>query len=147
MVMSDYNTFFEEQAKNLDCQLGSIEVPLPILLVIQDSVAKTIFNQLYLHYPSNSFPGKYAVTIRVSVSMIFSLLCCTTAAKMEGKRLHVLRRRDLLDKTDADVPSPMKLSAFFMVGNISEIRGKVNWFQPTINESPLDNYFMEARWS
>ncbi|GLT70621.1 hypothetical protein SLA2020_426890 [Shorea laevis] len=57
------------------------------------------------------------------IAMLFSILCCITAAKVETKRLDVIKIYGLLDKPDEEIPMSMfwLLPQFFLLGALDGI--------------------------
>ncbi|KAH6769239.1 hypothetical protein C2S51_014575 [Perilla frutescens var. frutescens] len=208
IVSSIGNTYFVEQANHMNRRVGSWKVPLlalqlPVILfkMNQDLYLYCFFkidkDWLFKHF-------KMDLPIAgIGSAMLYSVLCCITAARMETKRLEVVRRYDMLHKPDdEEVPmhaawllfqffllagldsflrksveefykdqAPQHLKAklkndentkrylksavdfvcglgfwagvlsVYVVGKLSEIGGKPNWFQYTLNMSRLDRYY------
>ncbi|KAK6943529.1 Proton-dependent oligopeptide transporter family, partial [Dillenia turbinata] len=89
IVISIGNTYFIEQANHMSRKVGHLKVPLPILLLFQD-IAKTHFTKYFFAFIGiigSSGSRKYAAPIGIATSMIFAVLCCITAAKVETRRL------------------------------------------------------------
>ncbi|KAL1545506.1 protein NRT1/ PTR FAMILY 5.5-like [Salvia divinorum] len=104
MVSSIGNTYFVEQANHMNRRVGSWNVPLlalqlPVLLF-------KLFHDMWLglifKYGKKRLPIDLAVT-GIALAMLYSVLCCITAAGMEMKRLKVIRRYGLVDKPDDEV--------------------------------------------
>uniref|UniRef100_A0A7N2M7K0 Uncharacterized protein n=1 Tax=Quercus lobata TaxID=97700 RepID=A0A7N2M7K0_QUELO len=107
VVISIGNTYFLEQAKNMNHKVGILKVPLPIFKIFYDLV-KDYFTKLCVKV-NEKFSGKYLASCGVMVAMLFSILCCITAAKMETRRLDVIRRHCLPDKPNGKIPMSMFL--------------------------------------
>ncbi|KAG8377006.1 hypothetical protein BUALT_Bualt09G0123300 [Buddleja alternifolia] len=182
IVSSTGNTYFIEQANHMNRNLGKWRVPLPILKMFFEW-AKTLFVCLATKR------NRCTPSIGIAVAMIFSVLCCVTAATIENRRVHMIIKHGLLDKPDKEIPMSMfwllfqffllgGLDSFFehsvaafhanqalgsmedylsyfskgvsglgfmfsvvsvyVVGEVSERGGKMNWFQFTLNRSRLD---------
>ncbi|KAM7526463.1 hypothetical protein LguiA_016365 [Lonicera macranthoides] len=101
VVLSIGNTYFLEQGNHMNRKVGHLTVPLPFFLVLYDS-AKNICGQLYIYFAA--LFGRYSPPIGIGVAMIFSVLCCITAAKVEIRRIGVIRSHGLLDKPNEDIP-------------------------------------------
>ncbi|KAH6761990.1 hypothetical protein C2S52_019423 [Perilla frutescens var. hirtella] len=101
MVSSTGNTYFVEQANNMNRRLGKLKLPPQILLLAQRSA-----NKLFGSWAETLLEDRWKGTpaIGIGVAMTSSVLCCIVAAVVETKRLKVIRRHGLLDKTDGDVP-------------------------------------------
>ncbi|KAK4396140.1 protein NRT1/ PTR FAMILY 5.5 [Sesamum angolense] len=101
IVSSVANTYFVEQANNMNRKVGKWKVPLQVLLLL-NKWAKVWFgvtaNRTLKKYK------QYASPIGIAMAMVFSVLCCITAAKVETRRLNVIGRHGLLDKPDDPIP-------------------------------------------
>lgn len=102
------NTYFLEQAKHLNRKVGRIKVPLIILLWFYDH-GKDLFSKLYLMVFNSSRDSeapkrRYVPPVGVAIAMIFSILCCITAAKVETRRLDIVKSHGLVDKPDEKIP-------------------------------------------
>ena len=122
VVISIGNTYFLEQATNMNRKVGKLKVPLPILKFFYDLV-KDHFKSLYVKVTKKVIPGKYVPPYGIIVAMLFSILCCITAAKVETRRLDVIRSHGLLDKPDdSNVKIPMSmfwlLPQFLLLGAV-----------------------------
>jgi peptide/histidine transporter 3/4 len=115
LVISVGNTFFLEQANNLNRKVGTWKVPLPIFKafydLVKDYLAKKVIQK------------KYVAPYGIRVAMLFSILCCITAAKMETRRLDVIRRHGLLDKPKEQIPMSMfvLLPQYLLLGALDGI--------------------------
>ncbi|GMY25463.1 protein nrt1/ ptr family 5.5 [Fagus crenata] len=111
LVISVGNTFFLEQANNLNRKVGTWKVPLPIFKAFYDLVKDPLAKKV--------IPKKYGIR----VAMLFSILCCITAAKMETRRLDVIRRHGLLDKPKEQIPMSMfvLLPQYLLLGALDGI--------------------------
>lgn len=101
MVSSTGNTYFVEQANNMNRRLGKMKLPPQILLLAQRSANK-LFGSWAEILLQNRWKGTPAIGI--GVAMISSVLCCIAAAVVETGRLKVVRRHGLLGKPDGDIP-------------------------------------------
>ncbi|CAK9133886.1 unnamed protein product [Ilex paraguariensis] len=124
VVSSIGNTYFLEQANHMNHKVGKLKVPLPIFLVLSN-VAKSQFATFYTCL-AKCFDGrvkKFAPPVGIAVAMIFSILCCITAAKVETRRLGVIRRHELLDKPDETIPMSVfwLLPQFILLAGLDQI--------------------------
>nr|XP_043621929.1 protein NRT1/ PTR FAMILY 5.5-like [Erigeron canadensis] len=103
MVLSIGNTYFLEQANHMDHKLGKIKVPTIIFLLFH-SFTRSICASLYSYFTKRLANKKYVPPVGIATSMVFSVLCCITAAKVETRRLDRIRDNGLLDKPDATIP-------------------------------------------
>ncbi|PSS23809.1 Protein NRT1/ PTR FAMILY 5.5 like [Actinidia chinensis var. chinensis] len=106
VVSSIGNTYFIEQANHLNHKVGRLSIPTVILFLFYNQ-GKQQFANLYYKIANllgGSRSRKYAPTIGIGVSMIFAILCCVTAAKVEIRRLDVVKSHGLIDKPDVRIP-------------------------------------------
>ncbi|KAG9138628.1 hypothetical protein Leryth_020468 [Lithospermum erythrorhizon] len=129
VVFSAGNTYFQEQAKNLSTKVGKIKVPLPILLVGQQ-LAKAIFCRIYNSWRSPEKRHKHVPPIGILVAMIFSTLCCITAAKVEARRLDVIKSHDLADKPDETIP----MNIFWVLPQFVLLAGLEAFFDSSVTD-------------
>ena len=108
VVISIGNTYFLEQATDMNRKVGKLKVPLPILKFFYDLV-KDHFKGLYVKVTEKVIPRKGII-----VAMLFSILCCITAAEVETRRLDVIRRHGLLDKPN-DSKEKIPMSMFWLL--------------------------------
>ncbi|KAK4396139.1 protein NRT1/ PTR FAMILY 5.5 [Sesamum angolense] len=89
-----------------------------IVLLLLSKWAKTWFD--ILATCSLKKYKQYGAPIGITVAMIFSVLCCITAAEIETRRLNVIRRHGLLDQPDKDVPMSIfwLLFQFFLLAGL-----------------------------
>ncbi|XP_073063012.1 protein NRT1/ PTR FAMILY 5.5 [Primulina eburnea] len=123
IISSIANTYFVEQANHLNRKIGKWNVPLPIFLLFFQQ-AKCIFS--YLYTKSYTAFKKYAPPIGIALAMILSVLCCITSAKIELRRLKVIRKHDLLDKPDDDIPMSIYwlLFQYFLLAGVDSLSEK-----------------------
>lgn len=113
-------TYFVEQLNHLNPKVGRLKVPIVVLLWFYEQ-AQNKFLALYA-IVSNCLElfglRKFAPTIGIALSMILAILCCITAAKVEGRRLGVVQKHGLVDKPDETVPMTMfwLLPQFILLG-------------------------------
>ncbi|KAL0401024.1 UNVERIFIED_CONTAM: protein NRT1/ PTR FAMILY 5.5 [Sesamum latifolium] len=100
LVISVGNSYFLEQANHMNPKLGKLKVPFLFLLLLYD-VVKSIFSKIKW----SSF------RVGTSVTIIVSVLCCITAAKVENRRLHAVTTHNLIDRPNDRIP----MSLFWMV--------------------------------
>ncbi|KAG6424323.1 hypothetical protein SASPL_114738 [Salvia splendens] len=103
LVSSIGNTYFVEQAKNLNRHLGKWNVTLQVLLLVQKGVS-AVLDQGKGDAPAAALggaqTGRYQTNVQsrvittpgigVVIAVSSAILCCITAAKMEFKRLGVM---------------------------------------------------------
>ena len=117
VVISIGNTYFLEQATDMNRKVGKLKVPLPILKIFYDWVKdyfKDRFKGPYVKVTKKLIPGKYVPPLGMIVAMLFSILCCITAAEVETRRLDVIRRHGLLDKPN-DSKEKIPMSMFWLL--------------------------------
>uniref|UniRef100_A0A5B7BGM8 Uncharacterized protein n=1 Tax=Davidia involucrata TaxID=16924 RepID=A0A5B7BGM8_DAVIN len=119
MVISIGNTYFLEQANRMNRKVGHLKVPLPIFLMFYD-FAKSQSSQIYFSLARSK---QYAPPIGIAVSMAFSVLRCITAAKVETRRLNVIKTHDLVYKPDKRIPMSIfwLLPQFLLLGALHGI--------------------------
>ncbi|KAK1561818.1 hypothetical protein Q3G72_001257 [Acer saccharum] len=118
-------SYFIEQANHLNQKVGRLTVQLPILLWLYD-IAKSKFAGVYVKFTNllNSLGcRKYAPVIGIAISMILAILCCITAAKVEARRLGIVRNHNLIDKPEDKIPMSMfwLLPQFLLLGGFEGI--------------------------
>ncbi|KAH6777720.1 hypothetical protein C2S52_006681 [Perilla frutescens var. hirtella] len=137
IVSSTGNTYFVEQAKNLDRNLGKWKVPTQVLLL-----AQTWLGRLLAFVAGLIFNGS---TSGVIVAKLFAVLCCTAAALIEKMRLNKVRNHSLLDSPDEDIPMSVYwlLFQFVLLGGLDSLLEKsVDEF----NEDESDGEESERQW-
>ncbi|KAK8613185.1 hypothetical protein V6N13_100955 [Hibiscus sabdariffa] len=102
LVSAIGHTYFISQANHLKRH------KLPLLLL---PLFCELWKSNYGHLFSKCGPSsRYHPPIGIAVSMVFAILCCITAAKVETRRLDVVKRHGLVDKPDDEIP--------FYIGNL-----------------------------
>ncbi|KAM3737647.1 hypothetical protein ACB098_09G072200 [Castanea mollissima] len=123
VVISIGNTYFLEQANDMNQKVGNLKVPLPIFKYFYDLV-KDKFHELYVKVTEKlKIPRRYVPPLGIFVAMLFSILCCITAAGVETRRLDMIRRHRLLGKlNDSNEKIPMSmfwlLPQFLLLGAV-----------------------------
>ncbi|KAH6776810.1 hypothetical protein C2S51_000090 [Perilla frutescens var. frutescens] len=118
IISSFGNTYFIEQASHMNRKVGKWKVPLQVLLLLSLWAKSFIFTSrarcLVKKY------GKYGPPIGIAVAMIFSILCCITAASMEQRRLKEIEKHGLLEKPENNIPMSvfLLLFQFFLLGGL-----------------------------
>ncbi|KAL5740433.1 hypothetical protein ACOSQ2_029613 [Xanthoceras sorbifolium] len=118
-------SYFIEQADHLNPKVGRVTVPLPILLWLYDS-AKSQFTAVYVKFTNllNELGyRKYAPVTGIAIAMILAILCCITAAKVEARRLGIVRIHNLVDKPEDKIPMSMfwLLPQFLLLGSFDGV--------------------------
>lgn len=123
VVSSVANTYFVEQANHMNPKIGKWKVPTQILLLLFKSGQSTFGAAAFVLLKISK---RYAPSVGIGVAMVFSVLCCITAARIEKKRLNVIRRHDLLDKPDEDIPMSVYwlLFQFFLLSGLDSFLEK-----------------------
>ena len=126
VVISIGNTYFLEQATDMNRKVGKLKVPLLILKIFYDLVKdyfKDHFKGLYVKVTKKVKPERYVPTFGMIVAMLFSILCCVTAAEVETRRLDVIRRHGFLDKPNEKFPMSVSwlLPQFLLLGAVDGI--------------------------
>ncbi|KAL8526719.1 hypothetical protein ACS0TY_015789 [Phlomoides rotata] len=134
IVSSIANTYFVEQAKNMNRYVGKLKLPPQILLLIFNyskggfrflaacvlqKVKRDKGEELQAYKKrataERSTYMKVAPAIGIGLGMAFSVLCCIIAAVIEKRRLGVIRSHGLLDKPDEEIPMNMLWLVFQFV--------------------------------
>ena len=125
VVISIGNTYFLEQAKDMNQKVGKWKIPLPIFKLFYDLV-KDYFPNLYVKVTKLVIKEKYIPPCGIAAAMLFSILCCITAAAVETRRLDVVKRHLLLNNSnDNNEKIPMSmfwlLPQFLLLGAVEGI--------------------------
>ncbi|KAL5703719.1 hypothetical protein ACHQM5_022241 [Ranunculus cassubicifolius] len=119
LVLSLGNTFFLEQVKNMNPNVGKLKVPLPIFLILYGMISYIVSG----YYKRITNGASLIMTSLASetgmiVSMVLATLCCITAAKVEERRISVIKYHNLLDKPEETIPMTMfwLLPQFLLLG-------------------------------
>jgi peptide/histidine transporter 3/4 len=128
VVSSIGETYFLEQANNMNRKVGKLKVPLTMLPIFY-KIAKSTLAKLYMKVAekfTEKGSEKYAAPTGNIAAMLFSILCCITAAKVETMRLDVIKSHGILDKPDEKIPMSMfwLLPQFLLLGALNGISGK-----------------------
>lgn len=122
------DTYFLEQATTLNPKLGRIKVPLIFFLWFYDQ-SKNLFSKLFVMVGTkiirhSTSCRRYVPPIGVAVAMVFSILCCIAASKIETRRLRIVKSHGLIDKPDDRVPMTIfwLLPQFALLGALDGIR-------------------------
>ncbi|XP_051138431.1 protein NRT1/ PTR FAMILY 5.5-like isoform X2 [Andrographis paniculata] len=100
VIISIGNTYFIEQADNLNPKIGKWKTSTSYLLATYDSTKQSMVVFGFLFQLISPRAG-------ICTAMFLSVLCCITAAKVEQRRLHVITRHGLIDKPDQRIPMSM----------------------------------------
>lgn len=125
VVSSMGNTYFVEQANHMNRRIGSWNVPLLALRLIitlfRSSHNICMWGLFKLKDRSKTGTKIYFSIFGIGLAMTYSILCCITAAKMETRRLRVVRSHDLVGQPD-NVQVPMHVAwllfQFFLLAGL-----------------------------
>ncbi|XP_050243856.1 protein NRT1/ PTR FAMILY 5.5 isoform X2 [Quercus robur] len=124
VVISIGNTYFIEQAKDMNQKVGKWKIPLPIFKLFYDLV-KDYFPNLYVKVTKLVIREKYIPPCGITAAMLFSILCCITAAEVETRRLDVVKRHGFDNSNDNNEKIPMSmfwlLPQFLLLGAVEGI--------------------------
>ncbi|KMT09249.1 hypothetical protein BVRB_6g133490 [Beta vulgaris subsp. vulgaris] len=114
LVSSVGNTYFMEQAGQMDPKLGHWEVPTAFFLLFYKLVNMVSTKICQGIISSNSNKSRWITAFSLGISVI----CCMNAALVEKTRLDVVKSHGLIDKSDELVPLSMflMLPQFFLLG-------------------------------
>nr|XP_023919455.1 protein NRT1/ PTR FAMILY 5.5-like [Quercus suber]XP_023919456.1 protein NRT1/ PTR FAMILY 5.5-like [Quercus suber]XP_023919457.1 protein NRT1/ PTR FAMILY 5.5-like [Quercus suber]POF01626.1 protein nrt1/ ptr family 5.5 [Quercus suber] len=123
VVISIGNTYFLDQANDMNRKLGKLKVPLLIFKFFYDLVKEKFHEQYVKVTKKLMIRERYVPPIGIFVAMLFSILCCITAARVETRRLDMISRHLLLDKlNDSNEKIPMSmfwlLPQFLLLGAV-----------------------------
>lgn len=120
VVSSFGNTYFIEQAKHMNPKMGTWKVPTQILLLVFKS------GKLFFDIPADLLLKITKKWVGIAVGIVFSVLCCITAALVEKRRLHVITSHVLLEKPDEDIPMSVYwlLFQFFLLSGLDSFLEK-----------------------
>lgn len=123
VITSIGNTYFVEQANHLNYKIGALKLPITILLIIFEFF-KLSFSKQFSGVTNN----KYAPAL----GMIFAVLCCITASKVETRRIDAITDQGLIDKPDEKIP----MSAFWLITQYVLLAG-----HDSIMENSISGFF------
>ncbi|XP_035545547.1 protein NRT1/ PTR FAMILY 5.5 [Juglans regia] len=123
VVKSIGDTYFSEQANNMDDKIGKLTVPGLFILQAFYQVSKFVFTELSSKVANKLFQkssGRCVGPIGVISAMVFSILCCIIAAKVETRRLNVTKSVGLVEKPSEIIPMSMfwLLPQFFFLAAV-----------------------------
>lgn len=102
VVSSTADTYFVEQATNLSTNIGPWKAPLQLFLLIL-MFYKFIFTS-GMEAGLTEDSDEHDPVMMGVVGTLFAVVYCSVAAAVERRRLHVVRRHDLVDSPDAKTP-------------------------------------------
>ncbi|XP_022842113.1 protein NRT1/ PTR FAMILY 5.5-like [Olea europaea var. sylvestris] len=147
-VSSIGNTYFQEQANHMNPNLGKWKVPVPIFLTVVN-ISTEVIGSLYdcMSKERSVLFGCqiFAPRVGIAVAMIFSVLCCITAARMETRRLGVIRSHNLYEKPEAKIPMSMFWLTFqflLLAGLYSVLRKSVEALFRNQAPESMTNYLL-----
>ncbi|XP_042940353.1 protein NRT1/ PTR FAMILY 5.5-like [Carya illinoinensis] len=107
VVSSIGDTYFLDQANNMQKgKVGGFKVPSFILLLFHN-ITKFVFSKLIAVVAKKLYEkgfGKSIFPIGVIAALLFSVVCCVVAAKVETRRLELSNE---LEDSDAEIPMSM----------------------------------------
>ncbi|KAL7095403.1 hypothetical protein ACP275_10G021700 [Erythranthe tilingii] len=122
-------TYFMAQLDQTNPKVGRLKVPALVLVWFYRETGQKCADLSaklsdYLDV-SKSASRKLTSSLGIVVSMILAILCCITAAKVESRRLGVVREHGLVDKPDETVPMTMfwLLPQFLLLGAFDGLFG------------------------
>ncbi|KAG6640180.1 protein NRT1/ PTR FAMILY 5.5 [Carya illinoinensis] len=123
VVRSIGDTYFAEQANNMDDKIGKLTVPGLFILQAFYQVSKLVFTELsskVANKLSQKSSGRCVGPIGVILAMVFSILCCVIAAKVETGRLNVTKSVGLVEKPSEIIPMSIfwLLPQFFLLAAV-----------------------------
>ncbi|PIN25040.1 H+/oligopeptide symporter [Handroanthus impetiginosus] len=125
IVSSIGNTYFVEQANNMNRKIGKWKVPLQAIMLLSGWASK-IFSSVAVRFLKES--KRYRPAVGIAIAMIFSILCCITAARIEKRRINVIRSHGLLDKPDDDIP----MSVYWLLFQFFLLAGLDSFFEKSV---------------
>ncbi|XP_074270169.1 protein NRT1/ PTR FAMILY 5.5 isoform X2 [Silene latifolia] len=100
-------TYFVEQANTMNHKSGRRRIPLVLFLWLYAQF-RWVFNITFLGiFSLSQFFGvsnRHLPRVGIALAMLFSILCCITAASVESRRLDIVKSHGLMDKPDERVP-------------------------------------------
>ncbi|RDX96074.1 Protein NRT1/ PTR FAMILY 5.5, partial [Mucuna pruriens] len=110
VVTSIGGTYFMEQGNQMNPYLGKLKLPL-FTLVVFHKLGETLFSFIcgMVRDKVRENRRKYVAPIGMAVAMLCSILCCITAAAVERRRLDVVKRYELVEKTKDKSTIPMTM--------------------------------------
>ncbi|CAI9097338.1 OLC1v1033737C2 [Oldenlandia corymbosa var. corymbosa] len=123
LVSSLGYTFFVEQGKHMNRKVGKLTVPLTIFWWFCDQ-ASSYFPKVFSCFFSlvcRKNAQERAPIAGIMMSMLLGILCSITAAKVESRRLDVVKSHGLLDKPDETIPMTVfwLLPQFLLLGALN----------------------------
>ncbi|PQP96011.1 protein NRT1/ PTR FAMILY 5.5-like [Prunus yedoensis var. nudiflora] len=119
IVVSIGKTYFIEQATDMNPHVGRLLVPTIVLpICFQGFLKAYLANQIKWCAADPRFG--------IAMSKIIATLCCITAAKVETRRLGVVRREGLIDDNTKTIPMTMfwLVPQFLLLGLAEELSEK-----------------------
>ncbi|XP_050380925.1 protein NRT1/ PTR FAMILY 5.5-like [Argentina anserina] len=118
VVLSVGSTFFIEQATDLNPYVGKLLIPILILPAMQELTKKICAGpiEIFARLPDLS----------ILWSIIFAALSCITAAKVETRRLNVVKSYGVLDEPEKIIPMTLfwLVPQFALLGLAEELADK-----------------------
>ena len=125
LVSSVGKTYFLEQGSNMNRKVRQFKIPLIVLRIAQN-LSASMFSKMIELFRRLPLLKRFAAPIGIAVSMILAILCCITAAKVEARRLDVVKGLGLLDNPDAKIPMTIfwLLPQIFLLGGFKGLSNK-----------------------
>lgn len=120
IVQSMETTYFVEQENNMNRQIGKCNAPVQAPLIITKLLRSSV-RYFARSITRNIEPRKVRkFSFTIGCAMIFSVLCCITSAKVESRRLDVIRNHGLVENPGADIPMAYYwlLFQFFLIAAV-----------------------------
>lgn len=123
VVRSIGDTYFLEQANNMNHKIGKLTIPGLFILQGFHQVSKLVFTKLSSKVANKlvqKSSSRCVGPIGVMSAMVFSVVCCITAAKVETQRLNVTKSVGLVEKPSEIIPMSMfwLLPQFFFLAAV-----------------------------
>ncbi|KAL2906592.1 Protein NRT1/ PTR FAMILY 5.5 [Bienertia sinuspersici] len=134
LVSSLGATYYIEQAKLLDPKLGKINVPLILFFWFYDHFRKSFTTAFFPIFTKNR---RYIPRIGIAVAMMYATLSCIAAAKIETRRLGIVKHHGLIDKPDERVPMNIfwLLPQFALLGCLDGIQ-RLSAYAFSLDQAP-----------
>ncbi|XP_057808087.1 protein NRT1/ PTR FAMILY 5.5-like [Salvia miltiorrhiza] len=137
------DTYFVEQAGKLNRNIGTLRLPIQVLLLVRRSVKDHL--NIVVKWLLKCIRRDISPSLGIALGMICSILCCITAALVERKRLSVVISHGLLDQPDAQI----KMSVYWLLFQFVLLGGLESFLEKSVSayyrdQSPrsMENYLV-----